>query len=206
MKMFRKVTIAVLFAALMIPAGFSTDAAESQATQKAYKVGDAIEPFTLQCQEGKEHDLSKNLGKKIIVLDFWNCQCPVSRGFENQLKEIAQKYSEKDVVFYAIDSNTNNSVELIQKYAKDQKLKYPVLKDWENKIADKFDAAVTPEVFVIGKDKKIHYHGAISNNQNASKVEKHYLADALDSLIAGKPVEVKEIKAFGCTIKRVSQN
>lgn len=203
--MFRRAIIASLLAALIIPAVFISQSAESQTAKKAYKVGDAIEPFTLKCQEEKEHDLSKNLGKKIIVLDFWNCQCPVSRGFEDQLKETAKKYGEKDVVFYAIDSNTINSVELIQKYAKDNKLNYPVLKDWENKIADKFEAAVTPEVFVIGKDKKIHYHGAISDNQNASKVEKHYLAAALDSIIAGKPVEVKENKAFGCSIKRVAK-
>ena len=195
MKVFRRVFVLSLIAAVMAPLAFSSET-------KTYKVGDAVKPFALKCEFGHEQDLSKVMGKKIVVLEFWNMQCPVSRGFEEQYKSIAKKYGEKEVAFYAVDSNTINSVEAIKEYAKENKLNYPVLKDEGNEIADRFGAAVTPEVFVIGKDKKIHYHGAISDNKDESKAKKHYLTAALDSLLDGKQVEVKQIKAFGCGIKR----
>ncbi len=202
MNRLRRGIIVSLFIALVSPMCFAGDQVESETAQKGYKIGDTVEPFTLQCQEGHDQDLSEILGKKIVVLDFWNMQCPVSKGFEEQLKGIAKAYEEKEVVFYAIDSNTINSVEAIKKYAEENKLNYAVLKDIDNKIADKFDAAVTPEVFVIGKDKTIQYHGAISDNMDPTKIQHHYLTAALDSLLEGKPVEVKESKAFGCGIKR----
>ncbi|HOJ59649.1 MAG TPA: redoxin domain-containing protein [bacterium] len=191
---------AVLIGALTV-----SGAAMAAEEVKPYKVGDEVAAFELKDVNGKTHNLADLLGEKIIVLDFWNCQCPVSVGFESQLMGIAGKYEGKDVVFLAIDSNHNNSEELIKKYAEDKKLNYPVLKDVDNVIADRFGAERTPEVFVIGKDKKIHYHGAITDNQNADKVKNHYLVAALDAMLAGKEVETKETNAFGCTIKRVEK-
>ncbi len=205
MKVMRRIVVLSLLAALAVPFGYTSETAGSLAEKKPYKIGDTVEPFTLKCQFGHDQDLSKVLGVKIVVLDFWNFQCPVSKGFEDQLKAIAQQYKDKDIVFYAVDSNTINSVDAIKKYAEEAKLNYPVLKDEQNKIADCFGAAVTPEVFVIGKDKKIHYHGAISDNKDAKEAKNHFLTAALDSLLAGKEVEVKECKAFGCSIKRAQK-
>lgn len=205
MKVMRRIVVLSLLAALAVPFGFTSDNEGSSAEKKPYKIGDSVEPFTLKCHLGKERDLDKILGEKIVVLDFWNFQCPVSKGFEDQLKAITEKYKDKDIAFYAVYSNTINSVDAIKKYAEEAKLNYPVLKDEQNKIADCFGAAVTPEVFVIGKDKKIHYHGAISDNKDAQEAKNHFLTDALDALLAGKEVEVKESKAFGCTIKRVEK-
>ncbi len=209
-------------------------ASEEEGEEKAYKVGDTVKPITLKDADGKEHDLGKYLGKKIIVLDFWNLGCPVSRAYEERLMNLTKKYGiknygkkeeestgsgstrtesagsssaksedEAEVVFFAIDSNKTNDLDAIKEYAKEHNLPYPVLKDWENKIADKFDARVTPEIFVIGKDKKIKYHGPIDDSQNPEKIENQYLRDALDALLNDKEVEAKEKRAFGCTIKRV---
>lgn len=195
----RTVVFAVLMAALAIPGAVAAE------KEKKYQVGDEVKAFELKDVNGKNHNLADLLGKQIIVLDFWNCQCPVSAGFEPQLKDIAAKYEGKEVVFLAIDSNVNNSEDLIKKYAEEKKLNYPVLKDVNNVIADQFGAERTPEVFVIGKDQKIHYHGAITDNQDAAKVKNHYLVSALDALIAGKAVETKKTAAFGCSIKRAEK-
>lgn len=195
----RTVVFAVLIAALAIPAAMAAE------KEKTYKVGDEVQAFELKDVNGTNHNLADLLGKHIIVLDFWNYQCPVSAGFEPQLKEIAAKYEGKDITFLAIDSNAGNHVDGIKKYVEEKKLNYPVLKDDDNVIADHFGAERTPEVFVIGMDKKIHYHGAITDNQDATKVKNHYLVSALDALIAGKPVETKHTAAFGCNIKRVEK-
>jgi hypothetical protein len=62
---------------------------------------------------------------------------------------------------------------------------------------------VTPEIYVLNSNLEILYHGRIDDSQREGKVTSKDLRAALDSILSGKTVEVKETKAFGCTIKRV---
>lgn len=204
MKVVGKTCFAVLIAVLVVTPFMisSVNASENAGNTKAYKVGDKVEPFTLKSTDDKEHNLADYLGKKIVVLDFWNCNCPVSRNFESQRIALINQFKEEDVVWFAIDSNEPNTVEEIKKYAEQQKLNYTILRDPGNKIADKFGAQRTPEIFVIGKDQKIQYHGAISDNQDEKQVKETYLSDALHALLDGKEVKTKTTNAVGCTIKR----
>lgn len=179
-------------------------ASETMTKAKAYDVGSVVEPFSLKNVEGKEVNLADVLGKQIVVLDFWNCQCPVSRAYETRLIELQKKYSTKEIAFFAVDSNSNNDEKMIKDYAAENKLTYPVLKDWNNVIADKFEAAVTPHVFIIGKDKMVKYIGPIDDSQDTSKVKSKLVENALDALLAGKEVTVTKQKPFGCAIKRVA--
>ncbi|MCX8010798.1 MAG: thioredoxin family protein, partial [Ignavibacteria bacterium] len=77
--------------------------------------------------------------------------------------------------------------------------------DINNIIADKYGAAVTPEIFVLNGNLELLYHGRIDDNRKASKVEVNDLRNALDEILSGKPVSVQSTKAFGCTIKRVNK-
>jgi len=69
------------------------------------------------------------------------------------------------------------------------------------RIARAFGATKTPEAFLFDKDGKLVYHGAIDDSQDQGKVEAPYLKNALDSVVAGKEVAVKETKSIGCGIK-----
>jgi hypothetical protein len=80
------------------------------------------------------------------------------------------------------------------------------LKDTDNKIADMFGALRTPEVFVIGKENVILYHGRIDDSKDAAEVTSHDLKNALNEILAGKEVSVKTTKSFGCTIKKAGQD
>ena len=68
-------------------------------------------------------------------------------------------------------------------------------------LADRFDAQVTPESYVIDSQGIIRYHGSIDDQQNESRVRQRRLRAALDEVLAGKDVQAKQTKAFGCTIK-----
>jgi len=70
-------------------------------------------------------------------------------------------------------------------------------------LADRFDAQVTPETFVIDSSGTIRYHGSIDDSMDESHVRVRRLRAALDALLAGKSLPATETKAFGCTIKRV---
>lgn len=172
----------------------------------AINIGDPMPDFTLKDYDGKEHSLSQYKGK-IVVIEFCSQECPYSRGADPDLAQLHAKYSGKGVVFLGIDSHFKTTPEEIKQYALKVKKPYPILKDVENKYADKVDAKVTPEIFIVDKDGKLAYHGAFDDRKgpDAQPTEK-YTENAIEALLAGKPVEKKETKAWGCTIKRVPKN
>jgi len=96
-------------------------------------------------------------------------------------------------------------IEEIKKHAAENKFTFPVLKDWQNVIADKFGASFTPEVYLLNSRFEILYHGRIDDSRRENEVKSRDLKNALDEILTGKPVSVSETKAFGCTIKRVNK-
>ncbi len=64
-----------------------------------------------------------------------------------------------------------------------------------------YGATNTPQFFVLDKERKIRYTGAMDNNANETKVTKKYLRDAVDALLSGKSPEVDETRAVGCGIR-----
>jgi hypothetical protein len=77
--------------------------------------------------------------------------------------------------------------------------------DKGQKVYPKFGATKTPHVYIVEKTKAgnvVKYIGAIDDNsRDASAVKVKYAEDAIDALLEGKDVEVKETRAIGCGIK-----
>jgi peroxiredoxin len=162
------------------------------------------EPFTLEDVTGKKHSLSDYKDSKAIVVMFIATQCPVSNAYNERMAAIEKDYRGKGVTFLGVNSNKQESVEEIREHAKKHGFGFPVLKDHENVIADKFNASFTPEVYVLNGTFDILYHGRIDDSQRVEKVKVQDLRTALDEILAGKSVTTARTKAFGCTIKRVS--
>jgi peroxiredoxin len=167
-------------------------------------IGAAAPAFELKSVDGKPFSLADaEKSNAYVVLMFIATQCPYSNGYNDRMRDMAAAYMKKGVLFVGINSNNTESVDETAAHAKQHGFGFPVLKDPGNKIADLYDARRTPEVYVIGKDGKLLYHGRIDDNSNdAAKVSSPDLKNALDALLAGQPVAKAETKAFGCTIKR----
>jgi len=91
----------------------------------------------------------------------------------------------------------------IRYHAKKNQVKFTILKDLGNVVADLFRASFTPETYVLNNDYEVLYHGRIDNSRNESKVTAQDLKNALDEILKGNAVSKPRTKAFGCTIKRV---
>ena len=141
-------------------------------------------------------------GKKATVVIFVSTRCPVSNAYNERMAELAKRYEPKGISFVGIDSNQNEPVAECASWSAASKLGFPVLKDGNSAIADNYGATHTPEVYVIDPSGKLVYHGRIDSNMDEASVTHHDLADALNAILAGKPVPVTETKAFGCSIKR----
>lgn len=164
-----------------------------------------VENFTLPDYNGVKHSLSDYKDSKAIVVMFIATQCPVSNSYNERMVSLYNDYTPKHVMFIGINSNKQESAEEVKQHAQEHGFKFTILKDTNNVIADKFDAQVTPEIYVIDPSTfKILYHGRIDNAMRESKVTSHDLRSALDEILSGKPIAVTETKAFGCTIKRVN--
>ncbi len=161
------------------------------------------ENFTLPDYNGVNHTLTDFNKSKAVVLMFIATQCPVSNGYNTRMVSLYNDYKNKNVVFIGINSNKQESVEEVKQHAKDHGFEFTILKDEKNIIADKFGASVTPEIFVLNPSLEILYHGRIDDSRREADVTSHDLRNALDEILAGKPVSVSVTKAFGCTIKKV---
>lgn len=188
------------------PAGVSASAPKAVAGPP--KLGQAVPTFTLSNPATNSMQSLQELsaGKKATVLIFVATQCPVSNAYNTRMANLAAAYKDKGVQFVGINSNKQESAAEVVRHAKQNGLTFPILKDPNNKIADQYDAKVTPEVFVVDAKGNLAFHGPIDDKQDVPDVKLTYLKDALDSLTQGRSVVIKGARSFGCTIKRVSKS
>ncbi len=173
---------------------------------KGAKVGEAAPEFTLKDQAGKDVALSDYKGK-IVVLEWFNEGCPYVVKFYGggNMNTWANSFKEKDVVWLAINSTSSSTQESNAKVAADWKIDRPVLNDADTKVAKMYGATNTPHMYVIDKDGKLAYKGAIDDKptSEAGDIEgaTNYVANAVNELQAGTAVSTPETKAYGCNVK-----
>jgi thiol-disulfide isomerase/thioredoxin len=167
-----------------------------------FKVGSHVSDFQVRDLDGKPVAFSALKGP-ITVVTFIATECPVSNSYNQRMTELYKDYTAKDVKFIFVNANRSEPASEVRDHAKRVGFPFAVYKDPDNVLADRFDAQVTPESFVIDSLGAIRYHGSIDDNMNESRMRTRRLRVALDALLAGNPVPQTETKAFGCTIKRV---
>lgn len=175
-----------------------------RAAPEAMKIGTRPENFTLTCPAGKQHQLfSRGEQPAATVVLFVATQCPVSLAYDARMAALAKEFGPRGVRFLGVNSNKQEPMAEVGEHAQKAGLGFVVVKDPENKIADKWGALVTPEAFVFDARGTLAYHGRIDDSQNPANVKSHDLRKALEALLAGKRPDPAETRAFGCTIKRI---
>lgn len=192
--------IFVIAGAMMVGSGRSMD----NEVPAPPAIGAVLEDFTLPDADGKEHSLSSLKGKNGSVLIFIAVQCPVSNAYNERMEKLAQEFKARGVNVIGINANSTESGESVKAHATENKLTFPILKDPNNKIADRLGATRTPEAYFLDTNNKLIYHGRIDNAKDATQVSSSELRAAIEATLAGKPVTKSTANAFGCSIKRVS--
>ena len=165
-------------------------------------LGSVVADFTLPDPEGHDHTLASLKGTKGTVLIFIATRCPVSNGYNARMEKLATDYAARGVQIVGINANSTEPIEEVKQHAADKGLTFTILKDKGNRIADRFDAQVTPEAYLLDASGKLVYHGRIDNSRAGDAITSTELRDAIEAVLAGKAVEKPEAKAFGCSIKR----
>src|SRR5829696_1051148 len=167
------------------------------------KLGKKIEPAFMDAT-GKPAPPAGLFGEKATVVLFVSFDCPNSNGYTPTLLDLHKAYAGQGVKFVAVSESELTADELKAKVA-EYKLPFPVFPDPKQGTADTFKAKTTPEAFVLDHNQVLRYRGRIDNMysdrlKRNPKVTDHDLKNALDDLLAGKPVRTPVTKAVGCAI------
>jgi peroxiredoxin len=167
-------------------------------------IGSTVADFKLPDADGKERTLASLGGAKGTVLIFVSTQCPVSNAYNERMEKLSQELKARGLSVVGINSNVAETRDAIKSHAAEKGLSFAILKDEGNRVADRLGASVTPEAFLLDANKRLVYRGRIDNSRNGDSVTSSELREAVDAVLAGKPVAKSEVRAFGCSIKRAS--
>ncbi|MBM82887.1 MAG: hypothetical protein CMJ78_20180 [Planctomycetaceae bacterium] len=153
--------------------------------------------------DGKLHSLGDLKESKAVVVVFTCNHCPVAQAYEERLIQLTKEYKSKGVTVVAIScSNLKpDRLKAMKERAKKRGFNFAYLADPAQKWSFNYGATATPQAFLLDKERKIAYMGAIDDSMIVEDVEEHYLKDAIDSLLAGKEIEITETRQFGCGIE-----
>ena len=156
---------------------------------------------------GKNITLANAKGEAGTLVVFSCNTCPWVIRWEDRYVSLANTYAQKGIGMIAVNSNAarfggEDSLEEMVEHAKNNGYNFPYAQDPESELASAFGATKTPHIYLFDGDDKLVYRGAIDDNaKNAKKVDEPFLANAIDALLAGNPINPETTKALGCSIK-----
>ena len=152
--------------------------------------------------------LNNNFNKNGLLVVFSCNTCPFVVMWEDRYRQLEKMCQINNVGMVYINSNEakrdgDDSLEAMKNYSKSMGYTFPYLIDQNSALANAFGAKTTPHTYLFDKNKKLVYKGAIDDNfRDISQVNETYLLDAIEQMVAGEDIMLKETNAKGCSIKR----
>jgi peroxiredoxin/mono/diheme cytochrome c family protein len=171
-------------------------------------IGRKVDSFRLDDFRGRTWTLA-DFSERPLVVVFLGTECPLVQLYAPRLKEFAEEWGKRQVQFVGIFSNQQDSLAEMAHFARQHKIEFPLLRDSGNRVADRWGAQRTPELFLLNGQREIVYHGRIDDQYTYGiqrpAVTRAYLREALEAVLANQPVNVATTEVVGCRIGRVLQ-
>lgn len=204
----------VLTLLLLVPALAAADTPAAKPAAPAATTGvapgDVAPAFTLKDTNGVEHSLAQYLADgKIVVLEWFNPDCPFilkHHKLNRTMNETYATLAHKGMVWLAINSSApgkqGNGLERNRKAVTEYEMPFPLLLDESGSVGRAYGARTTPHMFIIGKDGKVAYAGAIDDDSSPTTPGKrNYVISALRAVMDGRAVPEPMTKPYGCSVK-----
>jgi thiol-disulfide isomerase/thioredoxin len=190
--------------------------AREQQAHPTLAIGASAPDFALKGVDGRIHRLADYADSPILAVVFISNHCPASQLYEGRIKQIVNDYAGKGVTVVAIAPNgpqavaprelnysdVDDSFDSMMIHAEHRQFNFPYLYDGDTQsVADQYGPKVTPHMFIFDKDRKLRFEGRIDDNMRGNNIKIHDTRNALDALIAGRPVPVEHTAVFGCSTK-----
>src|SRR5215204_4643703 len=179
------------------------------------RIGAKAPDFNLPGVDGKSYSLKNFADAKILVIIFTCNHCPTAQAYEQRIIKLHEDFKDKGVALVAISPNDplavrldelgytdlSDSFEEMKIRAKDSGFKFPYLYDGETQSTSReYGVVATPHVYIFDQGRALRYVGRIDDSE-VKTVTSHDARNAIEALLAGKEVPVKETKVFGCSTK-----
>lgn len=156
---------------------------------------------------GKTHRLAEYAGRQGTVVVFLGTHCPLSNAYAPALAELAGRYRARGIGFVGVNAVPEEDAAAAERHAREYGLPFPVLKDSRAALVTALDARVTPEVFLLDRERRVRYRGRIDDTyatrtQKRARPAERDLEAALEAVLAGKPVARPVTEALGCALVR----
>ena len=179
-------------------------------------LGSPAPDFALPGVDGNVHKLSDYAASPVLVIVFTCNHCPIASLYEGRIQKLADDYQPKGVAVVAIQPNnpdairvdeldsadTSDSLDEMKIRVEYKHLRYPYLYDGETQsVARALGPQATPHVFIFDNERNLRYQGRIDNSYRQELVKTEDARNAIEALLAGKPVPVPQTGVFGCSTK-----
>jgi thiol-disulfide isomerase/thioredoxin len=151
-----------------------------------------------------------------LVIIFTANHCKTAQAYESRIIQLVKDYKDKGVTVVGIAPNDpqalslselvysdlSDSFEELKIRAQERGFNFPYLYDGDSqKVSRAYGPVSTPHVFIFDQARKLRYVGRIDDSENLAAVTRQDARNALDALLAGKPIPVEKTRTFGCSIK-----
>ena len=194
--LFRTLTCAAVVVSAVVGTGIVSARAETRKTLS----------FSIPDSSGVVHN-QKELSGAPVVLFFIAPDCPVSQGYVPEMNRIADGYRARGLKAFAVQTDLAVAEADVRRHVSEYGYRFPVLLDRKHELVKHFEALITPEALVLSASGAVSYRGRIDNRVvrlGTRRVQptEFDLRNALDSVLAGRPVATPRTTALGCFIAR----
>ena len=194
-----------------LPDGFTT-----------LEIGDAAPDFTLPGTDGKTYSLDDFGGTDVLMVYFTGTHCPTSHGAMGRMLKLVNDFGDKSFSFVAINPNHSSGLRPDEfghtdydetfadskRYAEDYGWTFPFLYDGDRQeVARAYGCLATPHVLIFDRERKLRYNGRLDDSRFAdeSTVKHPDARNAVEAILAGRPVPVETTRPHGCSTKWIER-
>jgi len=171
------------------------------------QIGDKAPDFNLPATDGKTYSLADFSDAKVLVVFFTCNHCPYVTGSDEVTRATVERFKDKGVAFIGINSNSekthaNDDFPTMKERMKEHNFPWVYTRDKSQDVARAYGALRTPHFYVFDENRKLVYTGrGVDNPRDTSKMTVNDLENAIEELLAGRPITTPVTNPIGCNVK-----
>ena len=171
---------------------------------QAARIGNEAANLTfkdIRCLTRSLSDLGEAKGYALV---FLNTSCPIAQRYLPRLQELHDKYAPQGLQLVAVYNSQDETPKDIAAHGLAAGLTFPLVWDEQHKCTQALGVERVPQAVLLDAGKRVVYSGRIDDQYRTGGVQpqvgRHDLADAIEEMLAGKPVSVAETTIDGCKV------